>query len=130
MFLAPLLSYLISLSVFFCFLNLFYLVYEKLSLYVFKRTKWAMGKMKKTLMGNPILSTTSKDHLISAISGAFFGFFLFFLIIVIVKTISYWFGIINQFQIEFEDVLLSFIGLVLMALIKTLEGLRLKEPLS
>lgn len=47
-----------------------------------------------------------------------------------VKTISYWLGTIVHFKVEFEDVLLSAIGLVLMALIKLLEGLRLKEPLS
>ncbi len=86
--------------------------------------------MNKIFRTNPFLLDTSKNHLTSAFSGGIFGFFLFFLIIMIVKTISYWLGTINQFKIEFEDLLLSIIGLILMALIKILEELRLKEPLS
>ena len=86
--------------------------------------------MKKIFRTNPFLLAISKNHFNSAFSGGVFGFFLFFLIIMIVKTISYWLGTINQFKIEFEDLLLSIIGLILMALIKILEELRLKEPLS
>ncbi len=86
--------------------------------------------MKKNFKGNSFRSFISKTHMTSALFGAFLGFFLFFLIILIVKTTSYWLGIINQFQIESEDILLSVIGLVLMSLIKILEELRLKEPLS
>ena len=86
--------------------------------------------MKKIFKGSPFRSFISKIHMTSALFGAFLGFFLFFLIILIVKTTSYWLGIINQFQIESEDILLSVIGLVLMSLIKILEELRLKEPLS
>lgn len=86
--------------------------------------------MKKVFKTNPFLSTISKNHMTSAFWGAILGFFLFFLIILIVKTMSYWLGIINQFHIESEDILLSMIGLVLMSLIKILEELRLKEPLS
>ncbi len=86
--------------------------------------------MNKPFRTNNFISTISKNHLTSAFSGGIFGFFLFFLIIMIVKTISYWLGTINQFKIESEDLLLSVIGLVLMALIKILEELRLKEPLS
>ena len=86
--------------------------------------------MKKPFDTNNFLLDISKNHLTSAFSGGVFGFFLFFLIIMIVKTISYWLGTINQFKIEFGDLLLSIIGLILMALIKILEELRLKEPLS
>lgn len=86
--------------------------------------------MKKVFKTNPFLSSISKNHMTSAFSGAVFGFFLFFFIIMIVKTMSYWLGIISQFQVEVEDILLSIIGLVLMSLIKILEELRLKEPLS
>lgn len=70
------------------------------------------------------------NHLSSALTGGVFGFFLFFSIIFIVKTISFGLGTIGQLNIEPEDLLLSGIGLVLMALIKILEDLKLKEPLS
>ncbi len=86
--------------------------------------------MKKVFRTDTFLSFTSNNHLTSAFSGGILGFFLFFLIIMIVKTISFEFGIISQFKVESEDILLSIIGLVLMALIKLLEELRLKEPLS
>lgn len=82
--------------------------------------------MKKIFKGSSFRSTISKIHMTSAL----LGFFLFFLIILIVKTMSYSLGMINQFQIESEDILLSVIGLVLMALIKILDELRLKEPFS
>lgn len=86
--------------------------------------------MENIFKTNTRLSTTSKNNITSAFWGAIFGFFLFFLIIIIAKAMSYSLGIINQFQIEAEDILLSVIGLVLMSLIKILEELRLKEPLS
>ena len=86
--------------------------------------------MKKTFRTNTFLSIISKNHLTLVFSSAIFGFFLFFLIIIIVKTISYWLGTINQFKVEPEDFLLSIIGLVLMVLIKILEDLRLKDSLS
>ena len=71
-----------------------------------------------------------KNHFLSAFSGGLFGFILFFIIILLVKTLSYLLGTINQFRVESDDFLLSGIGLILMALIKVLEELRLKEPLS
>ncbi len=86
--------------------------------------------MKRIFKDNSFRSFISKIHMTSAFFGAILGFFLFFLIILIVKTMSYSLGMINQFQIESEDILLSVIGLVLMSLIKILEELRLKEPLS
>jgi hypothetical protein len=85
--------------------------------------------MKKNFKPNNISSIIPKNYLTSAFSGGIFGFFLFFLIIIVVKTISYLLGTLGQFKIESEDILLSVIGLVLMSLIKVLEGLRLKEHL-
>ena len=86
--------------------------------------------MKRVLISIRSISFFFKKHFRSIFAGGILGFFLFFLIIMMVKTISYWLGTIINFQIEFVDVLLSAIGFVLMALIKLLESLRLKEPLS
>ncbi|NOX65190.1 MAG: hypothetical protein GXO85_05160 [Chlorobi bacterium] len=86
--------------------------------------------MKKIFNSDNLSTVFANYHLFSAFSGGVFGFLLFFLIIVIVKTISFWLGTLSQIKIEPEDIMLSLIGLVLMALIKILEELRLKEPLS
>lgn len=86
--------------------------------------------MKKIFNPNHFSTFFSNNYLFSAFFSGIFGFLLFFLIIMMVKTISYWLGTLSQIKIEPEDIMLSLIGLVLMALIKVLEDLRLKEPLS
>jgi len=86
--------------------------------------------MNRTFISTNSNSMFSKSHLTSAFSGGIFGFLLFFLIIMIVKAISYWVGSTSLIKVDSEDLFLSIIGLVLMALINILEDLRLKEPLS
>ncbi len=87
--------------------------------------------MKKILAStNNLLMVYSNNHFLSAFFSGLLGFLLFFLIIMIVKTISYWLGTISQIRIQPEDIMLSFIGLILMALIRVLEDLRLKGPMS
>jgi len=86
--------------------------------------------MKKVFNLNNLSTVFSNNHLFSAIFSGIFGFLFFFLIIIIVKTVSFWLGTLTQIKIEPEDIMLSLIGLFLMALIKILEELRLKEPLS
>jgi len=86
--------------------------------------------MKKILNSINSIAIHSDNHLSSAFLSGFFGFILFFFIIMTVKTLSFWLGTLSQIKIEPEDIMLSFIGLILMALIRILEDLRLKDPFS
>ncbi len=55
-------------------------------------------------------------------SSGLFGFALFFTILLFTKLIAFWIGSMPKFDIDINDVILSGIGFVLMAVIKILEN--------
>ncbi len=60
--------------------------------------------------------------LLAPLSNGLFGFALFFTILLFTKLIAFWIGSIPVFNIDFDDILLSGIGFILMAIIKALEN--------
>ncbi len=52
------------------------------------------------------------------------GFAGFFSILIFTKLIASWIGTVDVFYVNFDDVLLSSIGFVLIALIKILENFK------
>ena len=60
--------------------------------------------------------------LLAPLSNGLFGFALFFTILLFTKLIAFWIGSIPVFNIDSDDILLSGIGFVLMAIIKVLEN--------
>lgn len=55
------------------------------------------------------------------------GFFLFFSILLLIKLLAYWFGTQSSFSIGTEDVVLSFVGFILLGLIRMLDNFKSKE---
>ncbi len=62
--------------------------------------------------------------LLAPLSNGLFGFALFFTILLFTKLVAFWIGSIPVFRIDFDDIILSGIGFVLMAIIKVLENFR------
>ena len=60
--------------------------------------------------------------ILAPLSNGFFGFALFFTILLFTKLVAFWIGSIPVFKIDFDDIILSGIGFVLMAIIKLLEN--------
>ena len=72
-------------------------------------------------------SFSVKNHLVEPIKSGLFGFSIFITILIIVKLFSYTIGSYDYFAIEITDVELSFIGFVLLFLIRFLENFKEKE---
>jgi hypothetical protein len=70
-----------------------------------------------------LYSQKIKALLLEPISSGFFGFALFFTILLITKLLASYFGTMPNFNVDINDVILSSIGFVLMALIKFLENI-------
>ncbi len=70
---------------------------------------------------------SAKNHLLDPIKSGLFGFSIFITILIIVKLFSYTIGSYDYFAIEITDVELSFIGFVLLFLIRFLENFKEKE---
>ena len=68
-----------------------------------------------------------KNHLLEPIKSGLFGFSIFITILIAVKLFSYIIGSYGYFAIEITDVQLSFIGFVLLFLIRFLENLKEQE---
>lgn len=55
------------------------------------------------------------------------GFLIFFIIFTSIKLLSFWTGQTSSFKIEFDDILLSLIGFVLLFLVRYLEKLKVNN---
>ena len=72
-------------------------------------------------------SFSVKNHLLEPIKSGLFGFSIFITILIVVKLFSYAIGSYNYFAIEITDIELSFIGFVLLFLIRFLENFKEKD---
>ncbi len=72
-------------------------------------------------------SFSIKNHLLQPIKSGLFGFSIFITILILVKLFSYVIGTYNYLTIEITDIELSFIGFVLLFLIKFLENFKETE---
>ncbi len=72
-------------------------------------------------------SFSVKNHLLRPIRAGLFGFSIFITILIVVKLFSFAIGSYNYFAIEITDVELSFIGFVLLFLIRFLENFNKKK---
>ncbi len=64
-----------------------------------------------------------KTFFIEPISNGLFGFALFFSILLLTKGLASFLNIQKGFSIDFDDVILSLIGFILLFLIKLLENI-------
>ncbi|KAF0149733.1 MAG: hypothetical protein FD143_2714 [Ignavibacteria bacterium] len=55
------------------------------------------------------------------------GFFVFFSILLLTKLLAFWLGTQSHFSIETEDVILSFVGFILLGLIRMFDNFKSKE---
>lgn len=85
------------------------------------RTELLIAETKNKLW-NSLISFVIKP-LVSGI----LGFMMFFAVIILTKSLGCCVGTIENFSIESEDFYLSFLGFVLVFLIKFLENFREKE---
>ncbi len=72
-------------------------------------------------------SFSAKNHLVEPIKSGLFGFSIFITILIIVKLFSYAIGSYDYVTIEITDIELSFIGFVLLFLIRFLENFKEQE---
>ncbi len=82
----------------------------------------ARGKRKE----ESVIFKQIKLYVVEPLSAGLFGFALFFSILIITKLLAVLVNTIPEFTVDFNDVLLSLIGLVLMGLIKLLENINAK----
>ena len=55
------------------------------------------------------------------------GFFLFLSILLLTKMLAFWLGTQSSFRLETEDLILSSVGFILLALIRFLDNFKSKE---
>lgn len=68
-----------------------------------------------------------KNYVINPFRSGLFGFAAFFSILIATKLFSYWIGTYSFFTVDADDVTLSAIGFVLVAIIKFLENFKQNE---
>ncbi|MDA3861173.1 MAG: hypothetical protein PF445_08090 [Melioribacteraceae bacterium] len=72
-------------------------------------------------------SFSVKNFLVEPIKSGLFGFAIFITILIAVKLFSYAIGTYDFFALEITDIELSFIGFVLLFLIRFLENFKEKD---
>jgi len=65
-----------------------------------------------------------KEMVLMPLKSGILGFTTFFTILAITKYLSYIIGSTNVFTIDIEDIMLSFVGFILVALIRLLENFK------
>lgn len=85
------------------------------------------GGVETKLYGVGARPFSIKNYLLQPIKSGLFGFSIFITILLLVKLFSYVIGTYNYLTIEMTDIELSFIGFVLLFLIRFLENFKETE---
>ncbi len=83
----------------------------------------AYVNVKNRVTGKANTPSYFRVLLIEPLSNGLYGFALFFSILLLTKALSSFLGVQKGFEVDLGDVLLSFIGFLLLFLVKVLENI-------